>query len=266
MDKLGLRLTMAPQQKQDEKRLLKQPMLKADNIWNLESDSEPELDIQFQQTIDKEDSSDQSTLQNVKKKAIKQKKQAKQSQRKHQLESPERTDNTSELQYPSQPRPSHEFDIPRPSKTKPPQRKQKQQPTKRPQKPISNFERKSKEAAIAQTKLNKAKERQRQLSQSPRIQLDTTKLQANKSIEVINLISDSSQGSPIKIYTSNDPTAFMNTPATKNTKTPERVNRKIDKIIHRITHSQTKNTRKTNHNLSPSPQRITRVQTLNSHP
>ena len=49
-------------------------MLKADTIWNLESDSEPKLDIQFQQTIDKEDSSDQSTLQNVKKKAIKRKK------------------------------------------------------------------------------------------------------------------------------------------------------------------------------------------------
>ena len=109
-----------------------------------------------------------------------------------------------------------------------------------PKKPISDFERKSKEAAIAQTKLNKAKERQRQLSQSPRIQLDTTQLQANKSIEVINLISDSSQGNPIKTYTSNDPTAFMTTPATKNTKTPEQVNRKVDKIIHRITHSPTK--------------------------
>ena len=36
-------------------------MLKADTIWNLESDSEPELDIQFQQPIDEEDSSDQST-------------------------------------------------------------------------------------------------------------------------------------------------------------------------------------------------------------
>ena len=32
----------------------------------------------------------------------------------------------------------------------------------------------------------------------------------------------------------------MNTPATKNTKTPERVNGKIDKIINRITHSPNK--------------------------
>ena len=48
-------------------------MLKADTIWNLESDSEPQLDIQFQSTIDEDDSSDQSTLHNVKKKAIKRK-------------------------------------------------------------------------------------------------------------------------------------------------------------------------------------------------
>ena len=43
-------------------------MLNAETIWNLESDSEPDLDIQFQQAID---SSDQSTLQNLQKKAIK---------------------------------------------------------------------------------------------------------------------------------------------------------------------------------------------------
>ena len=130
--------------------------------------------------------------------------------------------------------------MPGPSRKKPQQRKRKQKPTKRPQKSISDFERKSKEAATAQSKLNKAKERQRQLSQSPRIQLDTTKLQANKSIEVINLITDSSQGSPIKIFFSNHPTAFMTIPATKITKTPERVNKKIDEIIHRITHSPKK--------------------------
>ena len=48
-------------------------MLKADTIWNLESDSEPQLDIQFQSSIDEDDSSDQSTLHNIKKKAIKRK-------------------------------------------------------------------------------------------------------------------------------------------------------------------------------------------------
>ena len=92
--------------------------------------------------------------------------------------------------------------------------------------------------AIAQSKLNKAKERQRQISNSPRIQMDTSKLEQNKSIEVINLISDSSQSSPIKIFTSDDPTAFMSTPARK--KSQEQVNKKIDKIIHRITHSPKK--------------------------
>ena len=57
----------------DKRRGLKQPMLKSDTIWNLESDSEPQLDIQFQPSIEEDDSSDQSTLQNIKKKATKRK-------------------------------------------------------------------------------------------------------------------------------------------------------------------------------------------------
>ena len=48
-------------------------MLNAETIWNLKSDSDPDLDIQFQPAIDEEDSSDQSTLQNVQKNAIKRK-------------------------------------------------------------------------------------------------------------------------------------------------------------------------------------------------
>ena len=48
-------------------------MRNAETIWNLESNSEPDLDIQLQQARDEEDSSDQSTLQNIKKKAIKRK-------------------------------------------------------------------------------------------------------------------------------------------------------------------------------------------------
>ena len=129
---------------------------------------------------------------------FKEKRQAKQVQQKQslQLKRPESTDIASGLKDPNEPGPSHQQDIPGPSKRKPQQRKQKQQPTKLPQKPTSDFDRKSKEAAIAQTKLNKAKERQRQLSQSPRVQLDTAQLHANQSIEVINLASDSSQGSP----------------------------------------------------------------------
>ena len=58
----------------DKKRGLKQPMLNAESIWNLETDSEPELDIRFNEDIPDEDSaSDNATLQNVKKKAVKRK-------------------------------------------------------------------------------------------------------------------------------------------------------------------------------------------------
>ena len=52
----------------------------------------------------------------------------------------------------------------------------------------------------------------------------------------------------------------MNTSATKNTKTPERINRKIDKIIHRITHSPKK------HNPETEPQLISITTADNSTP
>ena len=58
----------------DKNRDLKQPMLNAESIWNIETDSEPELDIRFNEDAPDEDSaSDNSTLQNVKKKAVKRK-------------------------------------------------------------------------------------------------------------------------------------------------------------------------------------------------
>ena len=58
----------------DKKRGLKQPMLNAESIWNFETDSEPELDIRFSEDIPDEDfASDNATLQNVKKKAVKRK-------------------------------------------------------------------------------------------------------------------------------------------------------------------------------------------------
>ena len=361
----------------DKRRGLKQPMLKADTIWNLESDSEPQLDIQFQPTIEGDDSPDQSTLQNIKKKAIKrkntspikitpdklmvtfgdkttsitntrkqiarktiarkapeprgtlkplwniipdgtitnyspttitldantrkntvirkndlaiinetkprlmhfvacktvreynrnqekikqflltEKKQYKQSKQKDQLDRPEEPTNINEAHFYSQPGPSHQLEIPGPNNRNPPQRKRKQQPTKRSTKPKSDFDRKSKEAAIAQSKLNKAKERQRKITNSPRIQMDTSKLEQNKSIEVINLISDSSQGSPIKIFTSDDPTAFMSTPARK--KSQEQLNKKIDKIIHRITHSPKKQQNNDEKIISITPANHTRL-------
>ena len=49
-------------------------MLNAESIWNIETDPEPELDIQFNDAQPDEDSaSDNSTLQNVRKKATKRK-------------------------------------------------------------------------------------------------------------------------------------------------------------------------------------------------
>ena len=46
----------------DKKRGLKQPMLNAESIWNIETDSEPELDIRFNEDIpDDESASDNST-------------------------------------------------------------------------------------------------------------------------------------------------------------------------------------------------------------
>ena len=83
------------------------------------------------------------------------KKLAKQSKQKDQLDRPE--EPTIINDFHSQPGPSHQLDIPGPNNRNQPQRKSKQQPTKRSTKPKNDFDRKSKEAAIAQSKLNKAK-------------------------------------------------------------------------------------------------------------
>ena len=144
----------------------------------------------------------------------------------------------------------------------------KQQP-KLPQKPTSKFDRKSKDAALAQTKLNKAKERKRQLSQSQRVQLDTSQFHTNKLIEKINLASDSSQGSPVTIYTSDDPAAFMSTPAKKNSKNKEHVNRKIDKIINRIIKSSNKHQQENEQQLisiTPADNTSPKVQLISISP
>ena len=56
----------------DKKRRLKQPLLNAESIRNIMTDSQPELDIRFNEELPEEDSiSDNSTLQNVKTKATK---------------------------------------------------------------------------------------------------------------------------------------------------------------------------------------------------
>ena len=49
-------------------------MLNGESIWNIETDSEPELDIRFNEDIpDEYSASDNATLQNVKKNAVKRK-------------------------------------------------------------------------------------------------------------------------------------------------------------------------------------------------
>ena len=142
--------------------------------------------------------------------------------------------------------PSYQQEIPGLSKRKQHHQKRKAQPRKRTQPKTSNFKKKSNEAALAQTKLAKAnyhihQQRQKQLSHSS----DSTQFRKNKSIEVINLASDSSQGSPSIIITSNDPDAFtfLTTLSTKKPKNPARTNRKMDKIISKISNSPTKQPR-----------------------
>ena len=109
-------------------------------------------------------------------------------------------------------------------------------PIKRTYKRNKDFDQRSKEAAIAQTKLEKARQRQKNKTNSPRIQLDTTKLHKDKTVEIINIASDSSQGSPFQIYTSENPNAFKH-PQTNTDIIKSKRDEKIDKIIRKITNS-----------------------------
>ena len=54
----------------NKKRGLNQSMLNAESIWNLESDSEQELDVKIQEGISEDDASDHSTLPNLKRKLL----------------------------------------------------------------------------------------------------------------------------------------------------------------------------------------------------
>ena len=136
-------------------------MLNVESIWNIETDSEPELDIRFNEDLPEDDSaSDISTLQNLKKKAAKQKKASKQTHNRQlqtkcipgpptQLDQPGPSSTTRWTQPTKNPRPQR----------KPQQPKRKQTlPTKRTMKPNKEFEQRSKEAALAQSKLEKAKQ------------------------------------------------------------------------------------------------------------
>ena len=115
-------------------------------------------------------------------------------------------------------------------------------PTKRAQKPNKEFEIRSKEAALAQTKLEKAKQRQKDKARSSLIKLDMKKLQRDNSVQIINLASDSSQDSPLQILTSNNPNAFMYAQPKNKDDSPSKREAKIDKIIKKITNSPKKAT------------------------
>ena len=59
-------------------------------------------------------------------------------------------------------------------------------------------------------------------------------------MEEINLASDSSQGSPLHIFTSDNPNAFKYAPPSDRDNSPTKRDAKIDKIISRITNSPKK--------------------------
>ena len=59
-------------------------------------------------------------------------------------------------------------------------------------------------------------------------------------MEVINLASDSSQGSPLTIFTSENPNIFIYTPTNERTNSPSKTDKRIEKIIRRITSSPKK--------------------------
>ena len=68
------------------------------------------------------------------------------------------------------------------------------------------------------------------------------KLQRDKSVQIINLASDSSQESPLQILTSNNPNAFMYAQPENKVDSPSKREAKIDKIIQKITNSPKKAT------------------------
>ena len=121
-------------------------------------------------------------------------------------------------------------------------------PTKRLTKENKVFELRSKEAALAQSKLEKARQRQKEKLRSPRIQLDTSKLHNNKSGEIINLAS--CLESPLTIFTSDNRNLFMYTPTNEQSNSPSKIDKKIDKIIRRITSSPKK------HPLQPETEQL----------
>ena len=87
-------------------------------------------------------------------------------------------------------------------------RRKPQQSTKRTH--VPQFEAKSKQAALAQSKLEQAKRRQQRYSSI--VSTDLDRWNNSDTVEVINLVSYSLLQSPITIVTSSSPKDFMHTP------------------------------------------------------
>ena len=113
------------------------------------------------------------------------------------------------------------------------ERKQENQGKRKQQtKPNESFLTKSRAAALQQTKIHMEKEQNRSF-----IKIKEVELTKSPTIEVITLTSDSTQGSPLKVYKSNNKFDFMVTspdspdipPFQSRISTP-----KIDKIIKKI--------------------------------
>ena len=100
----------------------------------------------------------------------------------------------------------------------------------------STFEQKFKEAAIAQTKLTLARKRQQGKQKHPLIHMDLSALSNTKTIEIINLASDSSKSSPMRIVISSSPKDFMTNPTRDFTpKSPSKSPKKnIDNVVEKI--------------------------------
>ena len=148
---------------------------------------------------------------------------------------------TSNFQTQQQAGPSGKKQNPNTQKRRTERKRKALSPSKRILRPSKNktatFEQKSKEAAIAQTKLTLASKRQQvKQKQHPLIHMDLSALSNSKTIEIINLASDSSNSSPIRIITSSSPKDFMTNSLRDFTpKSPSKSPKKnIDNVVEKI--------------------------------
>ena len=148
---------------------------------------------------------------------------------------------TSNFQTQQQAGPSGKKQNPNTQKRRTERKRKALSPSKRTLRPSKNktstFEQKSKEAAIAQTKLTLARKRQQaKQKQHPLIHMDLSALSNSKTIEIINLASDSSNSSPMQIVTSSSPKDFITNPTRDFIlKSPSKSPKKnIDNVVEKI--------------------------------